>query len=149
MDRFADADVLSLSGRLDIVYYMMLIYTQERGPDALSPAERLRVEESHRALIDETRSRGILVAVNPLARTDAAATVRRSDDKVLVTDGPFAETKEQFAGYYILDCRDRDEAVAWAARIPTQCGGAHGSIEIRRVHEIPGVPESRLSPGPH
>ena len=52
-------------------------------------------------------------------------------------DGPFAETKEQLAGYYILDCKDLDEAIAWAARIPTACKGASGCIEIRPIMALP------------
>ena len=55
----------------------------------------------------------------------------------MVTDGPFAETKEQLAGYYILDCEDLDEALAWAAKIPTACAGATGCIEIRPIREFP------------
>jgi hypothetical protein len=56
---------------------------------------------------------------------------------VLLADGPFAETKEQLAGYYILDCANLDEAIEWAARIPTGCKGAEGCIEIRA---LPGIP---------
>jgi len=67
---------------------------------------------------------------------------------VLTIDGPFAETKEQLAGYYVLDCSDLNEAIAWAARIPTTCGGTKGSIEIRQLGELPGVPESILKAHP-
>jgi hypothetical protein len=66
-----------------------------------------------------------------------ATTLRVQDGKSLVTDGPFAETKEQLAGYYILDCQDLDEALAWAAKIPTACAGAAGCIEIRPIREFP------------
>ena len=55
----------------------------------------------------------------------------------MVTDGPFAETKEQLAGYYILDCEDLDEALAWAARIPTACAGKIGCVEVRPIREFP------------
>ena len=66
--------------------------------------------------------------------------------KVLVTDGPFAETKEQLAGYYILECKDLDEALEWAAKIPSSCGGASGCIEVRPIHEIrKPAPESNAS----
>jgi hypothetical protein len=68
--------------------------------------------------------------------------------QVMATDGPFAETREQLAGYYVLDCKDREEAIAWAARIPTVCGGGKGSIEIRELQEFAGVPESILKPHP-
>jgi hypothetical protein len=94
----------------------------------------------------ETRERGMLVAVNGLGRTNTATTVRLEAGKVLATDGPFAETKEQLAGYYVLDCIDLDEAIYWAGRIPSTCGGAQGSIEIRQIVEFEGVPESVLKP---
>jgi hypothetical protein len=99
-------------------------------------------------MIAETRKRGVLVAVNPLARTTAATTVRMDNGKVLATDGPFAETREQLAGYYVLDCKDLDEAIAWAAKIPTKCGGAQGAVEIRPIQAIPAVPESHLGSEP-
>ena len=69
--------------------------------------------------------------------TATATTVRVNGGKPLVTDGPFAETKEQLAGYYILDCEDLDEAIAWAARIPTACKGGEGCIEIRPIMGLP------------
>jgi hypothetical protein len=81
-----------------------------------------------------------------LGRTNTATTVRLEAGKVLATDGPFAETKEQLAGYYVLDCIDLDEAIYWAGRIPSTCGGAQGSIEIRQIVEFEGVPESVLKP---
>ena len=62
--------------------------------------------------------------------------VRVEEGQSLITDGPFAETKEQLAGYYILDCQDLDEALAWAAKIPTACAGAPGCIEIRPIREF-------------
>jgi hypothetical protein len=126
--------------------YMMLIYTKEANLDAMSLEERDKIRDTHMALMAETRKRGILVACNPLARTTAATTVRMENGTALATDGPFAETKEQLAGYYILECRDLDEAIAWAAKIPTECGGAKGCVEIRPLQEIPGVPESQLRP---
>ena len=116
--------------------YMMLIYSREAG-EPLSAEEELRLKEKHWALIEETSRRGILRAVEPLARSEAATTVRVKDDKVLIIDGPFAETKEQLAGYYILDCKDLDEALEWAARIPTSCRGELGAIEVRPLLELP------------
>jgi hypothetical protein len=124
--------------------YMMLIYTKEESLDAMSPEEADQTRQGHGHVIAETRKRGMLVAVNPLARTSNATTVRIENGKPLTTDGPFAETKEQLAGYYVLDCKDLDEAIAWAAQIPSSCGGSKGCIEIRPLQEIPGVPESIL-----
>ena len=128
--------------------YMMLIYTTEGDRSAMPPEEVQQICESHSAVMDETRRRGMLVAVNGLGRTNTATTVRAENGKILATDGPFAETKEQLAGYYVLDCADLNEAIAWAARIPTACGGSKGSIEIRQLGEFPGVPESLLKPHP-
>jgi hypothetical protein len=73
----------------------------------------------------------VLVAAEPLHATSTATTIRKRGDAFLTVDGPFAETVEQLAGYYILDCADLDEAMEWARRIPTACGGEEGSIEIR------------------
>jgi len=124
--------------------YMMLIYTREGDRDSMSPEEEEAIRNGHTAVMAESRKRGMLVAVNPLARTSSATTVRVDNGKVLATDGPFAETKEQLAGYYILECKDLDEAIAWAAKIPSGCGGGRGCIEVRPIQEIPGVPESLL-----
>ena len=126
--------------------YMMLIYTKESDLSQMSAEEVQQIRERHAAVMRETRERGMLVAVNGLGRTSTATTVRVEAGKVLATDGPFAETKEQLAGYYVLDCVDLDEAIYWAGRIPTSCGGSQGSIEIRKLTEFDGVPESILKP---
>ncbi len=124
--------------------YMMLIYTQET--ETRSPEEMKVVSAAHWAVMDETTRRGILCGADPLEPTSTATTVRMQDGKVVVTDGPFAETKEQLAGYYILNCKDLDEALEWAARIPSACGGASGSVEVRPIHEIrKPAPESKPS----
>jgi hypothetical protein len=115
--------------------YMMLIYSRE--DEAATPEDMCAVAMAHKTLMDETRSRGIFRAGDPLQASSTATTVRLQDGKVLVTDGPFAETKEQLAGYYILDCQDLDEALAWAAKIPTACAGAAGCIEVRPLREFP------------
>ena len=126
--------------------YMMLIYTKEGDLSRMSAEEAQQIRERHAAVMHETRERGMLVAVNGLGRTNTATTVRVESGKLLATDGPFAETKEQLAGYYVLDCADLDEAIYWAGRIPTSCGGSNGSIEIRKLTEFEGVPESILKP---
>jgi hypothetical protein len=109
--------------------YMMLVYTRE--DVTMSSEEMEKVALSHRALMEQTTQLGILHGAEPLAPISNAKTIRRRDGDVMVTDGPFAETKEQLAGYYILDCQDLNEAIDWASKIPTECGGAQGSIEIR------------------
>lgn len=115
--------------------YMMLIYSQEN--ESVTPEELRQVAAAHSAVMAETSRRGVFRAADPLSPAGAATTVRVQDGKVLVTDGPFAETKEQLAGYYILECQDLDEALEWAAQIPTGCRGAVGYIEVRPIREIP------------
>jgi hypothetical protein len=114
--------------------YMMLIYSQE--DEAAKPEEMSLAAAGHRAMMEEARDRGVFRAADPLQASSTATTVRIQDGRMLVTDGPFAETKEQLAGYYILDCNDLDEALAWAAKIPTACAGAAGCIEVRPVREL-------------
>ena len=109
--------------------YMMLVYTKE--DVGLSPEALDQIASAHRTLMDETAKLGILHGAEPLALTNTAKTVRDKNGELMITDGPFAETKEQLAGYYILECTDMDEAIQWASRVPTECGGAQGSIEIR------------------
>src|SRR5690349_7756763 len=96
------------------------------------------VKQAHWEVIEETTRKGILQGCEPLAPTRTATTVRVQNGAVLTTDGPFAETKEQLAGYYILDCKDLNEAIGYAARIPSACGGKQGCIEIRALPGLPG-----------
>lgn len=117
--------------------YMLLVYTKEDEMARASQEQMGKIRDGHWAVMDETRSKGILQGAEPLTPTATATTVRHQDGKTVVTDGPFAETKEQLAGYYILDCKDLDEAISYAARIPTGCGGSTGCIEVRPLREIP------------
>jgi hypothetical protein len=115
--------------------YMMLVYSTEP-PDGLRPEEAERIASGHRRVMDEATRKGVLIGAEPLAPTSTATTVRMQNGKALVTDGPFAETKEHLAGYYIIECENLDEAIEWAAQIPTACRGADGCIEIR---PMPGL----------
>jgi len=123
--------------------YMLLVYSKETEMERLSPEEDRRIRGGHWAVMDETEKRGIFRGAEPLKPTSTATTVRIQNGKPLITDGPFAETKEQLAGYYILECKDLDEAIGWAAKIPTACQGSAGCIEIRPILPIPqpGTPE--------
>jgi len=109
--------------------YMMLVYSTEA--DGLSAEESDRIMTGHRQVMEEAALKRVLQGAEPLAPTSTATTVRVQNGQTLVTDGPFAETKEQLAGYYIIDCENLDEAIAWAAKIPTECQGRQGCIEIR------------------
>ena len=86
---------------------------------------------------EELTKAGVMLAGEGLHPSSKGARVRFSGEKRTVIDGPFAETKEQLAGYYILDCKDLDEAIGWAAKIPTACKGGEGCIEIRPIMALP------------
>lgn len=117
--------------------YMLLVYSRERDFAEASPDDLERIRAGHWKVMDETRIRGVFLAADPLQPTTTATTIRKENGKPLVLDGPFAETKEQLAGYYILDCQNLDEAIEWAAQIPTGCRGGEGCIEIRPIAAIP------------
>jgi len=119
------------------VRYMFLVYSREKDFAEASAEDSERVKAGHWAVMDETRRKGVFVTAAPLEPTATATTVRKKGCKPLVLDGPFAETKEQLAGYYILDCANLDEAIAWAAKIPSGCKGGEGCIEIRPIADIP------------
>ena len=110
---------------------MFLIYSQEN--ESATPEDRSAVFAGHLAVMEETRQRGIFHAADPLEGPATATTVRVQNADVLITDGPFAETKEQLAGFYILNCKDLDAAIEMAARVPDALSG---SVEIRPVLEI-------------
>jgi hypothetical protein len=115
--------------------YMLLIYGDER---ALADDERQRCYGESTRLVHELKAAGKFVATAPLHDTPTAASVRVRGGKRLVTDGPFAETREQLGGFFLVDVQDRDEAIAIAARIP---GAARGTVEVRPVVELTNLPE--------
>jgi hypothetical protein len=117
--------------------YMLLVYSKEQDMARMSQEENDKIVAGHWAVMEETAKRGIFRGAEPLKPTSTATTVRTQGGKPLITDGPFAETKEQLAGYYILDCKDLDEAIGWAAKIPTACQGGEGCIEIRPIVAVP------------
>ena len=113
--------------------YMFLIYTDpNREPKPDDPGFG-KTMEGYFAVSQEAREKGVLVAGDALEATDTATTVRVNGEQTQVTDGPFAETKEQLGGYYILDCKNLDEAIEYAAKIP---GARHGCVEIRPVRVL-------------
>jgi hypothetical protein len=114
--------------------YMMLIYSKEQRE--LSE----RNYEPHRALIEEATHAGVFVAAEPLAPPSSTTTLQIDDGRTLITDGPFAESKEQLGGYYIFDCNNLDHAIEWATRIHSACT-ASVLIEIRPMPGMP-LPES-------
>lgn len=114
--------------------YMLLVYADEQ---VLTPAEREDCYVKSAQLAQDLHSSGSYLAASPLHLTTTATSVRVRDERRLVTDGPFAETREQLGGYYLIDARNLDEAIAIAERIPA---ARWGTIEVRPVMEIPGLP---------
>ena len=114
--------------------YMLLIYADER---ALSEPERAACYAESTELANDLHRSGQFLAASPLQATAQAASVRVRDGKPVVTDGPFAETKEQLGGYFLVDAETRDQAIAIAARIPM---ARKGTVEVRPVVEINGLP---------
>ena len=114
--------------------YMLLVYLNEQ---AMNDTERQECYVESAQLCHDLEAKGQYLAASPLHPVVAATSVRVRGGKRLVTDGPFAETREQLGGYYLIDAKDLDEAIAIAARIPPV---RKGTIEIRPVMEIPGLP---------
>ncbi len=113
--------------------YMLLIYGSEADAATMTQEARDALMQGHTAFAQAALARGILTGGAPLQPTHTATTVRVRKGKIMITDGPFAETKEQLAGTYILNCKDLDEAIEMATRIPDV---SIGSIEIRPVMEM-------------
>ena len=107
--------------------YLLLIYGDEQ---ALGESERKQCYGESAQLAQDLNSSGQYLAANPLHPTSAATSIRVRDGKRFVTDGPFAETREQLGGYYLVEAKDLDTALAIAARIP---GAKTGSIEVRPI----------------
>jgi len=108
--------------------YIFLIYAPEDSYPPADSEELQKLLDAHRAFTQDAIARGIFKGGDGLRPTATATTVRVRRGERLVTDGPFAETREQLGGFYVLECKDLDEAVEYAARIP---GVEAGSIEVR------------------
>jgi hypothetical protein len=112
--------------------YLLLIYTEE--PTETAPEDVMAAEiEGYDAFSQEVRDRGLYEAGEALHPTASATTVRVRDGQTVTTDGPFAETKEQLGGFYLIKARDLDEAIEVAAKIP---GAKRGSVEVRPIFDF-------------
>lgn len=114
--------------------YLLLIYGDETERDAASAADSEAMFAAYRAFSESIAASGVLRAGDALEPVAMATTVRVRGGDVVVTDGPFAETKEQLGGYYLIECADLDAAIEIAARVP---GALQGSIEIRPIMSLP------------
>ena len=114
--------------------YMLLIYLEE---NSLTEPERSRCYADSAAFARELHARGQYVSAAPLHPTSTATSVRLREGKRLITDGPFAETREQLGGYFVIQAKNLDQAIDVATQIPA---GRWGTVEIRPVLEITGLP---------
>lgn len=116
--------------------YMLLIYSDEKNWANMPEAEMKKMYAAYGTYTQELIASGAMRSGSELAPIANATTVRVRNGKVATTDGPFAETKEQLGGYYLIDVPNIDEAIKWAARIPS---ATHGSIEVRPQVESPAA----------
>lgn len=121
--------------------YMLLIYTDE---NSYADGERQECYVESTELTHDLNARGQYVAANPLQSVSTATTVRVRNGKTVVTDGPFAETREQLGGYFLVEAADLNEAISIAERIP---GARKGTVEVRPVVELAGLPKTRALAG--
>ena len=115
--------------------YMLLIYM---GENAMSEADREHCYVESTQLCHDLKAKGQYLSANPLHPVTTATSVRIRNGKSLVTDGPFAETREHLGGYFLVEAKDLDEAITIATRIP---GAKVGTVEVRPVLEIPNLPK--------
>ena len=117
--------------------YLLLVHHNEENFSKISEATRRDMLAESVQLTHQLHANGQYVHASPLHPTSTGVLVRVRDGHSFVTDGPFVETREQLAGYFLIDAKDRDEAVAIAGRIP---GARIGTVEVRPVREIDGLP---------
>jgi hypothetical protein len=115
--------------------YLMLLYSNESGWNQLSPEQQEQGKAAYFAYNEALKKAGIYLGSNRLRPIANATTVRIVNGKTQVQDGPYADTKEQCGGYYLIDVPDLDSALSWAARCP---GASHGIVEVRPVWQMPG-----------
>jgi hypothetical protein len=113
--------------------YMLLIYGTEAAMQAASKPEVDQRMAAYRAYTEAMKKAGVLAGGDRLQRSASATTVRVANGKTNVLDGPYAETKEQLGGYYMIDVPDLDAALSWAARCP---GASHGTVEVRPIWAV-------------
>lgn len=113
--------------------YLLMIYSDEARQDSASKADTEQVYAAYMAYTEALRKSGVLVGGERLKPIASATTVRVADGKTQVLNGPYAETREQLGGYYMIDVPDLDAALSWAARCP---GASHGTMEVRPIWEM-------------
>jgi len=114
--------------------YLLMIYSNEAANQAAGEADKGAMMAAYVAYTEALKQAGVLVASDRLRPTSAATTVRLANGKTQVLNGPYAETKEQLGGYYLIDVPDLDVAISWAARCP---GASYGTMEVRPIWTPP------------
>lgn len=114
--------------------YLLMIYSEENRWNQMTDSERQQGVAAYKAYTESLQKAGALLGANRLQHSNTATTVRLADGKPQVLDGPFSDSKEQLAGYYLIDVPNLDAAIAWASRCP---GAAHGLMEVRPVWSAP------------
>lgn len=110
--------------------YLLMIYSEEGSWNSMPEEAKRQGMMAYTAYTEALRKAGILLGSNRLRDASDGTTVRVTDGKTKVQDGPYADTKEQLGGYYLIEAKDLDDAITWAARCP---GAAHGAMEVRPV----------------
>jgi hypothetical protein len=113
--------------------YLLMLYVNEGGWATMSPAEQQQGMAAYAAYTEALTKAGIVKGSNRLRPTTDATTVRVADGKPQVLDGPYADSKEQLGGYYMIDVPDLDAAISWAARCPAS---GHGAVEVRPIWDM-------------
>jgi hypothetical protein len=113
--------------------YLLLLHASENGWDTMTPEQQQQGYQAYMAYTEALKKAGAYVGSNRLRPVSTATTVKVTNGKQQVLDGPYADSKEQLGGYYLIDAPDLDAAIAWAARCP---GASHGTIEVRPVWEM-------------
>ncbi len=115
--------------------YLLMIYAAESAEPTPGSDQFMQLIQEYGAFTEEVKAAGAFIGGEPLEPVATATTVRVRDGESLVTDGPFAETKEVLGGYYLLECENLDQALEYAAKIPS---AKYGSIEVRPIMQLPG-----------
>lgn len=110
--------------------YLLMLYSDEAGWEKMTKAQQEQGMAAYMAYAEALQSAGVLQGSNRLRPIATATTVRVADGKTQVLDGPYADTKEQLGGYFLIDVPDLDAALSWAARCP---GAGHGTVEVRAI----------------
>jgi hypothetical protein len=110
--------------------YLLILYSNESGWSKMTPAEQEQGMAAYAAFTEALKKAGALAGSNRLQPISAATTVRVANGKTQVLNGPYADSKEQLGGYYLIDVPDLDAAISWAARCPT---ASHGVVEVRPI----------------